>query len=149
LPHGYEPAALVGDRAADAGEVGVERRGVVLAAVPVPARRVGLPDLHQRVRHRAAVGVAHLAEDDDPLALRLPRVLGREVRVLHGDELVAEQRAGHLGEPVREEHQRLLRVAQRGRLVAGRIERRVVAGLRLGVLGQGQPAGVGDDEPLF
>jgi hypothetical protein len=68
---------------------------------------------------RPAAGIAHLAEHDDPLALRLPRVLRGEVGVLHADQVVAQQGPGHLGQPLREEHQRLLRVAERGRLVAG------------------------------
>jgi hypothetical protein len=122
---------------------------VVLAGVPVPPGRVGLPDLDQRVRHRAPAGVPHLSEYDDPLPLGLARVLRRQVGVLHGDQLVTEQRAGHLGEPLREEHERLLRVAEPGRLVSRGVERGMVARLRLEVLRQVELAGVRDDQPLF
>ena len=122
----------------------------MLPRVPVPAGRVGLPDLDQRVRHRTAAGVAHLAEDDDPLPLWLPRVLRGEVGVLYRDQVVAEQRPGHLGEPVRQQNERLLRVPQRGRLVAGEVERRVIARLRAHVGRQGElPVGPGNGEALF
>ena len=67
----------------------------------------------------------------------------------HGDQAVAEQRAGHLRQPLREQHQRLLRVAEPGRLVRRVVERRVTARLRLHVPGQVEPARVRDDEPLF
>ena len=74
-------ALVVGEAAAGAGEVRVERRGVLVDLVPVAAGRVRLPDLDQRVAHRPAVLVEHAAGDDDPLAERLALVLARQVAV--------------------------------------------------------------------
>ena len=136
-------AALVGDRAADAGEVRVERGGVVLAACAGSGRP----------RWSARSRPACPAPGGPPESRTWPNTMIRcpcgspacwrgQVGVLHGDQVVAQQRPGHLGEPLRQQHQRLLRVPERGRLVAGEVERRVIARLGLRVLGQDQLAGV-------
>ena len=59
--HGDEPvpALGVGEGAADAVEVGIERRVVVVARVVIAPRGVRLPDLDQRVADRTGVGVQH------------------------------------------------------------------------------------------
>ena len=64
-------AVLVGDRAAAAAEIGVDRREVGVVLVAVAAAGIGLPELDQRVRHAAAVLVQHPAVHDDALADRL------------------------------------------------------------------------------
>ncbi len=51
------PALAVGDRAAQPGEVRIQRRRPLVADVPVPAAGVGLPHFEQGARHRAAVRV--------------------------------------------------------------------------------------------
>src|SRR5207237_2936805 len=60
-----EAVAALGVReaAAHSREVRVERAGPVVDHVAVAAGRVGLPDLHERVRHRAAVAVEYAAAD--------------------------------------------------------------------------------------
>src|SRR6266566_925060 len=133
------PAARVGDGAPDPVEVRVEGRGVVLARVPVAPARVRLPDLDERVRYRPPVRVEHLAGHDDPLSLRLAVVLRGQVGIGSRDQAVAEQRPGHLGEPVRQQDQRLLRVAQRGRAVTLEVKRRMQARRRTLVRRQNQP----------
>jgi hypothetical protein len=80
----------------------------------VAAGRVGLPDLDQGAGDRPAIAVEHPARHDDPLTQRLARVLGGQVGVGRGDPALAQHRAGDLGQPVRQPHQRLAWVAQRG-----------------------------------
>jgi hypothetical protein len=55
---------------------------VIVDPVRVAPRRVRLPDLDDRLRHRPAVLVEHPSVQDDPLTNRLARVLLREVGVL-------------------------------------------------------------------
>jgi len=117
----------VGQRATDPGEVRVQWARPVVRLVPVAAARVGLPDLHQRVRHRAAVAVAQRAVHDDPLADRLAGMLPGQVVVQRTDPAGPEHRAGDLGEPLRQQDQGLAGVAQRGGPVAGEVQRRLVA----------------------
>jgi hypothetical protein len=52
---------------------------MVVHRVRVPARRVGLPNLDQRAGDRVPVAIEQPAGDDDSLAERLARVLGRPV----------------------------------------------------------------------
>ena len=68
-------AVLVGQRPAAAAEVRIDRGEIGVVAVPVAAAGIGLPDLDQRVRHRPAVLVQHVAVHDDAFADRLA-VLG-------------------------------------------------------------------------
>jgi hypothetical protein len=91
---GGEPvlAVVAGDDATDAGEVRVERRGVLVALVHVAARRVRLPDLDELAAHGAAVAVEHPARHDDALAERIARVLDRQVGLLGRDIRVTECR---------------------------------------------------------
>ena len=65
-------AVLVGEHAAAAAEVRVERADVLVLLVPVAAAGVALPDLDQRVLQRPAELVVHVAVDDDALADRHP-----------------------------------------------------------------------------
>ena len=89
-------AVGAGDAAADAGEVRVERRRVLVALVDVAAGGVGLPDLHELAAHRAAVAVEHPPGDDDALAERLAVVLDGEVRFQRVDVQVPEGRREQL-----------------------------------------------------
>src|SRR3546814_5450720 len=61
---------VVGHHPARAGEVRVERRVMLVPRVDVAAAGIGLPDLHQGPRHRAAVFVEHAAAHDNALAKR-------------------------------------------------------------------------------
>src|SRR5260370_41454009 len=73
------PPLPIGQAAAGAGEVRVERRGVVVYRVDIPPGGVGLPYLHQRVSHRVAVAVDDATADDHPFAERLSIMLPRYV----------------------------------------------------------------------
>src|SRR5205085_11323895 len=95
-----EPVAAVGvgEAAAGAREVRVERRRVAVDLVRVASGGVRLPDLDERVRDRAPAGVEHVARDNDPLAVRLARMLARQVAVDGADVALAEDRAGRVVE---------------------------------------------------
>src|SRR5256886_13853007 len=117
-------AVLVREAAAVAEEVGIQRRVVLIHAVPVPAGGVGLPDLNERVGQRRPALVEYAAGDDDPLSHRLgacPHVR-RQVAVfctrgaLH--RLVqgaaeCRSRAGDLGQGMRQRDEWLFRSAAR------------------------------------
>ena len=99
-------ALVVGQRAAAAGEVRVERRGVLVAVVAVATGGVGLPDLDELVAHRAPVAVEDPARDHDALAQRLADVLAGEVGVERRHVGRAEHRSSELDEARRRHHQR-------------------------------------------
>jgi hypothetical protein len=114
-------AVLVGEHAAAAAEVRVERADVLVLLVPVAAARVALPDLDQRVLHRPAQLVVDVAVDDDALADR-QAVLGvveDQVVVLGPQLLGAEHRRGHFRERLLQRDQRQARAAQHAGLVGG------------------------------
>ena len=103
--HGYGPgldrgepvgAVGVGEAAADAGEVRVDRGRVLVALVDVAAAGVGLPDLDELVPHRPAVAVEDPAGDDHPLADRLAAVLDGQVGLERVDVAVPEHRRPQL-----------------------------------------------------
>ena len=66
-------AAFVRHAAPAAGEIRIERRIVAIDVVKVPAGRVRLPDLDQRVGDRAAVILEHASGHVNALTDRLPR----------------------------------------------------------------------------
>src|SRR5215469_5433455 len=73
----YETVAplAVGHRAALAAKIRIERGGMLVAFVNIPARRVRLPYLDQGIRDRAAILIGHAPREDYALAQRLPRML--------------------------------------------------------------------------
>ena len=83
-------AVGTGDATSDAGEVGVERGGVLVTLVDVAAGGVGLPDFHELARNRAAVAVQDAAGDDDAFALGFAVVLDGQVRLQRVHVLVTE-----------------------------------------------------------
>ena len=113
VPVGHGPAA--------AGEVRVDRRGPGVPAVAVAPGGVRLPDLHQRVADRAAVGVEQPPGDGDPLADRHLVVLAREVVLDRPRAQVAELRAGRLRHLVGQVDGELLS-RQGRRLVVGEVD---------------------------
>src|SRR3989442_13416112 len=80
----------VGQAAAGAGEVRVERRGMLVTVVDVPAGGIRLPDLDERVPDGPPVALEHAAADEDPLAERFPCVPARQVVVERVDRVIAE-----------------------------------------------------------
>jgi hypothetical protein len=99
-PHRHEavPAVVVGEAATGPGEVGVERRVVLVDLVSVAARGVGLPDLHELTGERLPVAAEHPTAYDDPLAEGLARVLPREIVVELADVGLAVDRSRQLSE---------------------------------------------------
>ena len=119
-------AVAVGEAAAHAGEVRVERRRVLVALVDVAAGGVGLPDLDELVAHRPAVAVEHATGHDHPLAHRLAGVLDGQVGLERVEVPLTEHRRPQL-DPLRVGLlRRLGRVAQQ----AGAVRRVVQPRLR-------------------
>jgi hypothetical protein len=100
-------AVLVGDGAARAGEIRIERRRMLIDDVDITAAGIGLPDFNQHVRHRAAILVEHLAVDDDALAERLACGLLGEIGIAVLHRVVAVHRAGQFGQRMRHDDERL------------------------------------------
>jgi hypothetical protein len=92
----YHPR-VVGQAASGAGEVRVQRRGMLVALVHVPAGRVGLPDLHQLPPYRSAVAVQHAPAHHDARPDRLAGALNRQVRFQRIDVGPVEDRRDQLG----------------------------------------------------
>ena len=85
----YHPR-VVGQAAAGAGEVRIERRGVLVPLVDIPASRVSLPDLYQLTPYGAAAAVQDPAPDEDAFSDRLARAADGQVRLQHVDITGAE-----------------------------------------------------------
>src|SRR5262249_15038361 len=115
-------ALTVGEAPAGAGEVRVERRGVLVDLVSVPSGGVRLPDLDERAAQRPSFLVEHTPLDDDSLAERLALVLTREIGLERRDGLVAEDRALERVELLRQRHQLPLGRAPARRAVARIVE---------------------------
>ena len=58
----------IGQRPTAAGEIGIERRIVVVDRMRIASGRVGLPQLDQRVRHRPGVFIEQPSRNDNALA---------------------------------------------------------------------------------
>ena len=80
-------AVRAGERATRAREVGIERRWMLVALVPVPSGRVRLPDLDERARDGPSVLLEQAAGHDDSLAKRFAAMLPRQVVVELADLL--------------------------------------------------------------
>ncbi len=107
-------------------KVRIQRRFPYIPAVRVAAGGVRLPDLHEGATQRLALRVAHRAVDDDPLTDRHLVALDGEVIVVRPkDPRRAQLWAGDLGDRLGQVDQRLLGVAQPGRLVVLVVKRRV------------------------
>ena len=65
----------VTQRAAKTGEVRVQRRTMLIAPVPITARRIGLPTFDLGVRHWPIVFIEHTTTDDDAFTHWLAVVL--------------------------------------------------------------------------
>src|SRR5450631_4828785 len=126
-PDGDEavPSLGIGDAAAGAGEVGIQRGGVLVDGVGIPTRRVRLPDLDQGVGDRPAALVEDTAGDDDALTLRLALVLSGEVVVEWPHAPLPEERTGDLRQLLRQQAERLAGCTQARRFVRGRQKRRM------------------------
>jgi hypothetical protein len=112
-------------RAAGAGEIRIERRGMLIDDMDVAAAGIGLPEFDQRVRHAAAVFIEHVAVHDDAFADRLSLALNGEVVIVRAHRLVAVDRPGQFRQRVTHRDQRLRRRTLDRALVAGRQPRRM------------------------
>src|SRR5437773_1553947 len=117
---GDEPVASVGVSAASARpcEVRVERREMIIRGVCVPACRVRLPHLDQRVPDRGAVLVHHAARQDDPLPQWLSLVLACQVGIVRAHRDPPKGGPGTAVEPLLgKPHRRAVRRPQHRRTV--------------------------------
>src|SRR5450631_2022043 len=75
---------IIGQAAAHAQEVGIERSGPLVPLVQVATGGIGLPDLQQRVEQRRALLIEHAARHDDALAdsLAASASVARQVGIL-------------------------------------------------------------------
>jgi hypothetical protein len=128
------PARVVGQAAAGAREVRVERRGVLVTLVHVPAGRVGLPDLHQLAPDRPAVTVQHAAAYHDARPDRLTGAADRQIRLQRIDIGPPEDRRDQLG-PLRVRRPQVPgRMAQDRAAVRREVQPRLrLAGRRVGL----------------
>src|SRR4029077_5741079 len=85
--NGDKPVAALAIRehAAAACEIRVERRGMLVHAMTVAPRRLGLPNFDQGSRNRASFLIQHESAHDDSFSLSFPAVLLREVIVVGAD----------------------------------------------------------------
>ena len=120
----------VGDGVAAAGEIGIERRVVLIDRVGVAAGGVRLPDFDERVRERTAIFVNDAAGDDDAFADGFGVMLLGEVEGFYVDDVVAENGAGYFGDGVGEMNERL----GRGAFLRGDVGRVEVFGLGAGMV---------------
>src|SRR5688572_2373375 len=79
------PPRIVGERPPGAGEIGVERRVVLIYRVPVAPARVRLPELDQRIGYGTRILVEHAPAHDHALADRLARVLPCQIVFVRPD----------------------------------------------------------------
>ena len=123
------PAVFVGEDAAFAAKIRVDRRVMLIRGMMVAAGCVGLPDLDDCVGDWPAIFVRNPAVDDDPLAECGFAIDHRQIgdrRKMGG----AEARAGGLSDRMRHPHEAFLRVA----LMRAAIGRRVIGRLRPGLI---------------
>ena len=112
-------AAIVGDHSADAGEVRIERRIVLILGVSVAAGGIRLPDFDHGVRNRAAIFVEHAAGHDDSLAESFAAVEVRQIVVAGRELLALEARSGDFRQRVLEPYRRVSRGAFVGARISG------------------------------
>src|SRR5262245_11807258 len=93
-------AAGVGEDAAGAREIRIERGAALIPVVAIPPPGVGLPDLDERVRHRPAVVFEHSTDDVNLLADRLSTDarVSRQVRIARPDSVGPEDGPAELSE---------------------------------------------------
>ncbi len=163
--HGYAPGLIVTNRYRPSSSVSARPAPVKFGSsgagwescgwAYLPAR-VRLPDLDERVPHRPAVALEHAAVHDDPLALRLVRMLAREIVIELADPSLAQQRPRRLRQRSRQRHERAGGRAQDGGPVrgveVGRIDHGVVVRTWSGPIGHVDtsvpPRDTGDVSPI-
>lgn len=93
-------AVFIRQYPAAAAEIGVDGRQILILFMSIAAAGVGLPHLDQRVFHRAAEAVAHVAVDNNTLANRQTffGVIKDQVIIQRAEIVVAEYRAGNFGQ---------------------------------------------------
>src|SRR5260221_13671087 len=85
-------ALFVGKRSSGAGEIGIERRRMLVLHMGVAARGVCLPDFNQCVGDGTAIAIQHSPGDDDSLAQRLTGMLARQVVVVLSNCILPKDR---------------------------------------------------------
>ena len=112
----------IGQGAAYATKVGIQRCQVTVVLMAITTASVGLPNFNQGVRNRFAVLIAHATREDDPLANRQTAIVEIEQQVVV--ELAKFQmgkiRAAGFANRLRDAHQRLARGTGNRGFVVGR-----------------------------
>src|SRR6266550_7498107 len=106
-------AVLIRHAPSRTGEIGIERRVVLIDRMMIAAGGVGLPDFDDGVRHRPFVLIEHPTDDDNALAHRLLTSFGvvREIVLSRFQLDVAEQRSGDLRQSLLDRHEPFQRPA--------------------------------------
>ena len=115
------PAILVGERTTGTGEIGIEGRVPTVDLVPIAAGGIRLPDLDQRVANRSSIFIEHTTRHHHPLAHWRRPVLRGQIMIEWTDAVVTIHRTTELGQRLRNDNERLLRVPQFGGFVGRRI----------------------------
>ena len=100
-------ALPIGQHASAAREIRVQRGIVLIHAMTVPSRRIGLPNLNQSSGNRAPFFISYSPADDYAFTEGLTAVLARQVVVVLSDVAMAEYGASELRQGVRQQDQRL------------------------------------------
>ena len=128
----YTPRSSVID-SADAGEMRIERRLVLVLGVSVAAGGIRLPNFDHGVGNRAAVFVEHAAGHDDSLAESVAAVEVRQVvfAVVRSEDPARGARSGDFRQRVFEPYRRMSRRsfvgARIGRMIVRRMNSRRLA----------------------
>src|SRR5579883_215440 len=99
-------AVVVRDDPARAGEIGVERRRMIVAP-KIASCGIALPKLHERSSHRPSVFIKHAPGNNNALSNGLTGVLAREVVIGFADGIVSVERPRQLRHRVRNLNERL------------------------------------------
>src|ERR1700722_17832583 len=118
----------VGHYPATSGKIRIEWRSVVIHFMQITSGCVGLPDLHQRLRHAPSILIQHSSANDDSFSQRLARTLCRQIAVRGRHQRMAKNRPASFSFGMRKQNQWFSR---------GPLDRRNVSGMEVFRLGAG------------
>jgi|SRR4029077_3882285 len=88
------PTFVIGEGAAEASEIRIERGIVLVERVQVSSGSIRLPKFHQRARDGTGIFIEYSPRDDDPFAHRRLLMLASEVCDCETNIIGRELRAG-------------------------------------------------------
>ena len=98
-------ALAIRQHASAAREIRVERRAMLIHAMAIASRRIGLPDFDQRSGNRASLFIQDTPAHNDAFSDGFAAMLPSEVIIVLADVAMAEDRATKLRQGVREQDQ--------------------------------------------